>query len=353
MDLYQSLLPVQITAWKAFAWILPLVLLVWALQAFHPRLRGLLGERRVSKVLRGLFPAVLDDVVLPDGRGGWTQIDHIALTPAGFLVVESKNYRGLVLGTAKEPTWTQVLGRQRRAFQNPLRQNYAHLKAIESLALGVPVIGRVVFTNSAQFPKGVPEGVSRLSTLAADLASERAASVAPLLDDAWQRLKSHVRTDHAARRAHRDDLARRFGPERRPTSGIRVVIAAGLLAVAAWLGRFLEHPLTGDASGSQPRLSSSFDAPSQLPDPSRPPRPRVDSVPAVSPPADTGRAADVEGAAQVSIRWVSENGGTTESEDCRLARTAVLIANTPENRSRRARACPESTPAGVVSSSSR
>lgn len=82
--------------------------------------------------------------------------DHLALTPAGLLVVETKTYSGIILGQPNESTWTQAIGRQRHRFQNPLRQNFAHVRVIEALVPDIPVEGRVVFASHAQFPKGLP-----------------------------------------------------------------------------------------------------------------------------------------------------------------------------------------------------
>ena len=134
-----------------------------------PRLSGWIGERRVSAKLKRLFPAVRHDLILPDGRGGLTQLDHLALTPAGLLVVETKTYSGIILGQANESTWTQVIGRRRHSFHNPLRQNYAHVRALEALVPDIPIEGQVVFAGSARFPKGLPEGVCRPSELADEL----------------------------------------------------------------------------------------------------------------------------------------------------------------------------------------
>jgi hypothetical protein len=128
---------------------------------FQAWLAGRRGEAAVSAALRHRFQYVADDVILPDGRGGLTQIDHLALIPTGLLVVETKNYSGLILGRASEPTWTKVVGRQRIAFQNPLRQNFAHLAAVRALAPGLPIHGRVVFLDQAGFPKGPPTACSR------------------------------------------------------------------------------------------------------------------------------------------------------------------------------------------------
>ena len=58
------------------------------------------------------------------------------------------------------------------AFPNPLRQNHGHTEAVKALVPGVRVIGRVVFTNSARFPQGMPPGVSSLHSLVGDLREE-------------------------------------------------------------------------------------------------------------------------------------------------------------------------------------
>jgi hypothetical protein len=117
------------------------------LRALRPMSRGAAGEARVAKVLQRLFAEVLNDVILPDGRGGLTQIDHLALTSAGLLVVETKNYRGSIFGQTRERTWTQAIGHQRNRFQNPLYQNFAHTEAVKFHAPDVAVLERVVFMD--------------------------------------------------------------------------------------------------------------------------------------------------------------------------------------------------------------
>jgi hypothetical protein len=115
-------------------WCFPLLLAITALKVlFSARLKGAAGERTVARVLNRLGKAALHDIMLPDGRGDLTQIDHLVLTPAGLLVVETKNYAGQVLGQPQDKTWTQRLGQQRFTFQNPLRQNYLHLQALKAL----------------------------------------------------------------------------------------------------------------------------------------------------------------------------------------------------------------------------
>ena len=202
-----------------------------------PRWRGLAGEAQVGRALQRLFPTVAHDVILHDDRGGLTQIDHLALAPAGILVVETKHYRGRIFGQANEATWTQAIGRRRNRFQNPLRQNHAHVRAVEALALGVPVLKRVVFTNAAEFPNGRCDGVSQLATLDADLAAWRQGTISPALQHAWERLLASARTDRASRRAHLAGLRARHGtaPSGKRWLALGVVpIVAALFLAGAW-----------------------------------------------------------------------------------------------------------------------
>jgi hypothetical protein len=122
---------------RQLLWLLPLGLALPALKVlFVPMLRGRAGEARVAAVLDRVGADRLHDVILPDGRGGSTQVDHLVLTGAGILVVETKNYRGSVYGREHEAQWTQRLGRRSFPFQNPLRQNYGHVQAVKALAPG-------------------------------------------------------------------------------------------------------------------------------------------------------------------------------------------------------------------------
>lgn len=203
----------------ALLWLIPIALAGLGL-ALRRRARAIQGygrdgERLVGAALERLFPAVVHDVILPTARGGLTQIDHIALTPKGLLVVETKHYRGTITGTPEDRHWVQQRDQDRRTFQNPCRQNYAHLKAVEALGLGVPILERVVFTDSARFPNGLPEGVSQLATLEADLAPWRCGRVSSRLRRAWKEVLQAIRQDAKARRAHRRGLRLRHGWDRR------------------------------------------------------------------------------------------------------------------------------------------
>jgi hypothetical protein len=219
-------------------WLIPLILVLSAFKLIQrirfTRRRGAAGEAQVGRVLEQLFRQVRHDLILPNGRGGLTQIDHVALTPAGLLVVETKHLRGTILGQAEDATWTQALGGKRNCFQNPLRQNHAHRKAVESLRLNVPVLGRVVFTSASRFPQGLPDGVSQLHQLRDDLAHLRRGRVPAANVNAWRILLTQARTDRQARRAHRRGLRARFGWDRRARAAFVLLLLATVATGGLW-----------------------------------------------------------------------------------------------------------------------
>ena len=95
------------------------------------------GEKFVTKKLLQLDAAhykVLNDLLLPsNGRLDTTQIDHVVVSNYGIFCIETKAYQGWIFGEANQEYWTQVIYRHKERFYNPLRQNYAHVKAVEEL----------------------------------------------------------------------------------------------------------------------------------------------------------------------------------------------------------------------------
>ncbi|MCC7300604.1 MAG: NERD domain-containing protein [Verrucomicrobia bacterium] len=149
---------------KEHGWIVVLIVLFPLLKLFMPKIKGRIGEGVVNLAAKLRLDQnvyhLLKDVTIPAKRGT-TQIDHVIVSPFGLFVIETKNYKGWIYADAKSPQWTQVNFKQKHRFQNPLRQNYAHICALSEL-LELPkgkIIGVVCFMGDAKFKTGVPEGV--------------------------------------------------------------------------------------------------------------------------------------------------------------------------------------------------
>ena len=84
---------------------------------------------------------------------GTTQIDHIIVSRYGVFVIETKNMKGWIFGSANQKTWTQKIYKHTHKFQNPLHQNYKHVKTLEAL-LDIPssaIHSLVVFVGDSRF----------------------------------------------------------------------------------------------------------------------------------------------------------------------------------------------------------
>ena len=148
-----SLVVLVIIVWVAALLLSGLALLLkWKL----PFLIGRSGERFVSRELLNLDQQhykVMNDLLLPSlGNTGTTQIDQVVVSNFGIFCIETKNFEGWIFGSAHQHHWTQVIYRFRKKFYNPLRQNYAHIKAVEEVLKStfpqVPVRGFVVFPSA-------------------------------------------------------------------------------------------------------------------------------------------------------------------------------------------------------------
>ena len=128
-----------IANWPWFVGFLAILIVTKVLGS--ARFKGWLGERAVSRGLSSLQPETyhaFHDLYLPrpDGQGT-TQIDHVVVSPFGIFVIETKNFRGWIFGSEKQPQWTQRIHRQKNRFQNPIHQNELHVRALAGV-LGLP-----------------------------------------------------------------------------------------------------------------------------------------------------------------------------------------------------------------------
>ena len=121
-------------------------------------LSGNYGEFILYRKIVGIFGKdyVFTNVYLDNKNTDHTEVDVIALSNHGIYVFEMKNYSGYIYGSEKDQYWTQVLNKySKHKFYNPLRQNYAHIKAIEKyLELNEnEIIPVVVFSNNSKLSK--------------------------------------------------------------------------------------------------------------------------------------------------------------------------------------------------------
>ncbi|CAG9621212.1 nuclease-related domain-containing protein [Sutcliffiella rhizosphaerae] len=96
--------------------------------------KGEIGEYKIDIQLDQLpkYYRYISDLLImnPKATSGYSQIDHVVLTPYGIFVIETKNYQGTIYGGKDRKTWF-VNGKFK--MMNPFIQNYGHIKALASL----------------------------------------------------------------------------------------------------------------------------------------------------------------------------------------------------------------------------
>jgi len=148
---------------KVFIYLIPLLALIALLKS--PFFKGLIGEFFVNVLAKFCLDKskyhLLKNVTLPT-EDGTTQIDHIIVSRFGIFVVETKNLKGWIFGSEKQPMWTQKIYRHSSKFQNPLRQNYKHIKTLES-ALEIEAekfFSLIVFVGDSTFKTPMPDNIT-------------------------------------------------------------------------------------------------------------------------------------------------------------------------------------------------
>jgi len=136
-----------------------------------------LGEALLAATIDKHFSRphlLLNNITLATPEGT-TQIDHVLVADTGIFVIETKHYSGWIFGDPQERQWTQAIYRKKSRFQNPLHQNYGHIKALQTL-FDLPAEdfhSVVVFTGDAEFKTDLGSNVVRLANLIPFLTAER------------------------------------------------------------------------------------------------------------------------------------------------------------------------------------
>ena len=155
--------PIIQAAIKPILWALPFIVIIGLLKT--PKVKGIFGEAFVKLLAKFKLPAdvyvPIHNVTLPT-PDGTTQIDHIFVSEFGVFVVETKNMKGWIFGGENQAQWTQQIYKVKNRFQNPLRQNYKHVKTLES-ALEIPpeaIISIIAFMGEGKFKTNMPSNVT-------------------------------------------------------------------------------------------------------------------------------------------------------------------------------------------------
>lgn len=120
--------------------------------------KGNYGEFVLYRKVCRIFgkESVMTNLYLDNENTEMTEIDVLAVSNKGIYVYEMKNYAGYIYGSEGDKQWTQVLNKwTKHNFYNPLRQNYAHTKAVENYldVSADKIFPIVVFSNRSKLSK--------------------------------------------------------------------------------------------------------------------------------------------------------------------------------------------------------
>ena len=149
-------------------WLLPLAAIALLLIAWL--------VYRIVRGRRGGLEGALEDIsfdrieglVIPSADEGEILIDYLLLTAKGLLILEVKDNQGIVFGGDKLQDWTVINDERRYTFSNPQPALYDRIAAVRQIVREVPVAGRILFLDGADFTKGVPDLVTDLAELVSE-----------------------------------------------------------------------------------------------------------------------------------------------------------------------------------------
>lgn len=141
------------------------VILIFLAFLKTPFFKGFMGEVIIN-ITTSLFLDkkkyhLIKNVTLPTDDCT-TQIDHIIVSQYGIFVVETKNMKGWIFGSKDKKMWTQTIFKHKTQFQNPLHQNYKHIKTLEKLLdiSSEKIFSLIVFVGDATFKTPMPPNVT-------------------------------------------------------------------------------------------------------------------------------------------------------------------------------------------------
>lgn len=139
-----------------------LAAIVFCIWFFQNQIVGHIGENYTANNIKSVSKGIVFKDIYVNGSYGVQQIDIIAVTEKGILVVEKKTRIGLIIGKAYDKQWMVVVGGGKKKFSmdNPHHQNYGH---IQTLCENFPklkdnFVDLVIFGNNAKMGDKIPDG---------------------------------------------------------------------------------------------------------------------------------------------------------------------------------------------------
>lgn len=152
-----------------FILFISFVVISIAFRFLQPKIKGYLGEKNVASIL-SFFPydkyKIINDILIKS-NDRTIQIDHLVISIYGIFVIETKNYKGWIVGSDNSEYWTKNMFGNKYKFYNPIKQNKAHILAL-SKQLGIDLnnfISIVAFSDEADLRVNTAHNVIYISQI--------------------------------------------------------------------------------------------------------------------------------------------------------------------------------------------
>lgn len=176
-----------------------LLFLALTIKIVRPLVKGMIGEITVAFFLKFLSKKdyrVIHNVTLYSNDYK-SQIDHVIVSKFGVFVIETKNYKGWILGSEHAQYWTQVIYKSKKRLYNPILQNQGHVKALKNTLSNYPnikYIPIVVFTWKSTLKISTSSEVIKIFDLLKTIKRHKQNIVTDLVkDELFEIIKSNNR----------------------------------------------------------------------------------------------------------------------------------------------------------------
>lgn len=156
------------TGFEERPWVLPLIAIGVLLVLWLIYRRFFANRSSLEGALAAIGFDYIEALVIPGADEGEIQVDKLILTSQGLLVLEIKDVQGIVFGSDKMQDWTVIAEDRRYTFSNPQPALYDRIAAVRQIVRQVPVAGRILFLDGAEFTKGIPAMVCDIEELVAE-----------------------------------------------------------------------------------------------------------------------------------------------------------------------------------------
>jgi uncharacterized paraquat-inducible protein A len=190
--------------------------LIFIFSLYKAKIKGIIGEKTVSSILNLLDKSnykIINNILLKTGEVT-SQIDHVVISSFGVFVIETKNYKGWIIGYENSKYWTQVIYKYKTKFYNPIRQNSGHIRALKSCLKEYSDLeykSIIVFSTKAEVKIDTKIDVVNVYSLIRTIKNYSTVNLSEIdKDSIFQKINSANLIDSFSRREHVSSIKRRM-----------------------------------------------------------------------------------------------------------------------------------------------